>query len=147
MLIDSGYFLWVTLSAAVICLVSLLVMMIAFFGSATSFQSETAATFALLQECLSSSLYRVGARETRMEVTYYRQLHNQLLRRSIMLNESYSQAAFELRIGRLSRMSSDIPTLVRTVSDNATLPQCNPSTPSSEWSNISVANWRGVWRQ
>ncbi|KAI1790727.1 hypothetical protein LXA43DRAFT_973447 [Ganoderma leucocontextum] len=101
-LVDSGYFLWVTLSAAIICLTSLLAMMFIFFGSATSFESETAATFSLLQQCLSSSLYRVGARETRMEVTYYRQLHNQLLRRSIMLNESYSQAAFELRISRLS---------------------------------------------
>ena len=104
MLRDSGYFLWVTLSAAIICLVSLLVLMAVFPGSATNFESETAATFAALQECLSASLYRVGARETRMEVSYYRQLYNQLLQRSIKLNESYSQAAFELRLGRLSRM-------------------------------------------
>ena len=88
-------------------MVSLLAMMTVFRGSTTNFESETAATFALLQECLSSSLYRVGARETKMEVSFYRQLHNQLLRRSIMLNESYSQAAFELRIGRLSRMFGD----------------------------------------
>ena len=89
-----------------------------FFGSATSFESETAATFALLKECLSSSLYRVGARETKMEVSIYRQLHNQLLRRSIMLNESYSQAAFELRVGRLSRMSQVFTTVASCIPDN-----------------------------
>ncbi|TBU28948.1 hypothetical protein BD311DRAFT_307591 [Dichomitus squalens] len=104
-LVDSSYFLWITLSAAVICMVSLLTMMVVFRGSSANFESETASIFALLQKCLSSSLYRVGARETKMEVTFYRQLHDQLLRRSIMLNESYSQAAFELRVGRLSLQS------------------------------------------
>ncbi|KAH9946389.1 uncharacterized protein BXZ73DRAFT_37522 [Epithele typhae] len=104
-LADSGNFLWVTLSAAIIGVVSLLVMMVIFRGSTTNFELETAATFAVLQECLSTSLYRVGARETKMDVSYYRQLHAQLLQRSIKLNESYSQAAFELRVGRLSLQS------------------------------------------
>ncbi|TFK82012.1 hypothetical protein K466DRAFT_531014, partial [Polyporus arcularius HHB13444] len=99
---DSGYFLWVTLSAAVICLASLLLMMVVFPGSATNFETETAATFAALRECLTASLYRVGARETKMEVSYYRNLYGQLLQRSIKLNETYSQAAFEIRVGRLS---------------------------------------------
>ncbi|KAI0362777.1 hypothetical protein OH77DRAFT_1417068 [Trametes cingulata] len=99
---DSGNFLWITLSAAILCLFSLLAMMLIFQGSTTNFETETAATFALLEQCLSSSLYRVGARETKMPYSHYRQLHNQLLQRSIKLNESYSQAAFELRIGRLS---------------------------------------------
>nr|VWO99075.1 ATP-dependent RNA helicase CshA (EC [Ganoderma boninense] len=96
-----------TVQARSLCAVFLILISFVglFFESSTSFESETAATFALLKECLSSSLYRVGARETRMEVSYYRQLHNQLLRRSILLNESYSQAAFELRVGRLSLQS------------------------------------------
>ena len=72
-------------------------------GSATNFELETATTFAALHECLSASMYRIGAHETKMDVFYYRRLHSQLLQRSIKLNESYSQAAFELRIGRLSR--------------------------------------------
>ncbi|OSD02763.1 hypothetical protein PYCCODRAFT_1389411 [Trametes coccinea BRFM310] len=101
-LTSSGNFLWVTLSAAILCLVSLILMMLIFRGSTTNFETETAATFALLEQCLSSSLYRVGARETKMDYAYYRQLHSQLLARSIKLNETYSQAAFELRIGRLS---------------------------------------------
>ena len=100
---DSGNFLWVTLSAAVICVVSLLAMMVFFPGSTTNFELETAATFNVLHECLSTSLYRVGAHETKNDVSYYRKLHSQLLQRSIKLNESYSQAAFELRLGRLSR--------------------------------------------
>ncbi len=94
-----------TLSAAAICLASLLLMMVVFPGSATNFETETAATFAALRECLTASLYRVGARETKMEVSYYRNLYGQLLQRSIKLNETYSQAAFEIRVGRLSRMS------------------------------------------
>ena len=102
MLEDSGNFLWITLSAATLCLVSLIAMMVIFRGSTTNFETETATTFALLEQCLSSSLYRVGARETKMNVSYYRQLHSQLLQQSIKLNETYSQAAFELRIGRLS---------------------------------------------
>ncbi|KAI0646763.1 hypothetical protein C8Q79DRAFT_907394 [Trametes meyenii] len=99
---DSGNFLWITLSAAILCLVSLVAMLLILHGSTTNFETETAATFALLEQCLSSSLYRVGARETKMPYSHYRQLHNQLLQRSIKLNESYSQAAFELRVGRLS---------------------------------------------
>ncbi len=95
--------MWITLSAAIICLLSLLVMMTIFQGSATNFERETASTFAVLHECLSSSLYRVGARETRSDPGFYRQLHAQLLQRSIKLNETYSQAAFEVRVGRLSR--------------------------------------------
>ncbi|KAI0332078.1 hypothetical protein GY45DRAFT_1299694 [Cubamyces sp. BRFM 1775] len=102
---DSGNFLWITLSAAILCLVSLIVMMVIFRGSTTNFETETVATFALLEQCLSSSLYRVGARETKMTVSYYRQLHSQLLQQSIKLNETYSQAAFELRIGRLGLQS------------------------------------------
>ncbi|KAI0637282.1 hypothetical protein C8Q77DRAFT_1050225 [Trametes polyzona] len=101
----SGNFLWITLSAAILCLVSLLIMMIVYPGSTTNFETETVATFALLEQCLSSSLYRVGARETKMPYTHYRQLHSQLLQQSIKLNESYSQAAFELRIGRLGLQS------------------------------------------
>ena len=88
-------------------------MMVIFHGSATNFELETAATFSVLEECLASSLYRVGARETKMDVFYYRQLHADLLRRSIKLNESYSQAAFELRIGRLSRMFTSLRNHVR----------------------------------
>ncbi|KAI0670684.1 hypothetical protein C8Q78DRAFT_974868 [Trametes maxima] len=99
---DSGNFLWITLSAAILCLVSLVAMLLILRGSTTNFETETAATFALLEQCLSSSLYRVGARETKMPYSHYRQLHSQLLQRSIKLNESYSQAAFELRVGRLS---------------------------------------------
>ncbi|KAI0822655.1 hypothetical protein BC628DRAFT_1421604 [Trametes gibbosa] len=98
---DSGNFLWITLSAAILCLVAISAMML-FFPGSTNFESETVATFVLLEQCLSSSLYRIGAHETKMPYTQYQQLHNQLLQRSIKLNESYSQAAFELRIGRLS---------------------------------------------
>ena len=103
---DSGSFLWITLSAAILPIVSLLAMMLVFPGSTTNFELETASIFALLHECLSSSLHRFGAHETKMEVAYYRQVHAQLLQRSIKLNESYSQAAFELRVGRLSRTFS-----------------------------------------
>ncbi|OBZ75721.1 Uncharacterized protein C26F1.08c [Grifola frondosa] len=102
---DSGNFLWVTLSAAIICLASLVIVMVLFRWSSTNFETETAATFSALHQCLSASLHRLTAGEAHIDPAAYRQLHIQLLQRSIKLNEFYSQAAFELRIGRLGLKS------------------------------------------
>lgn len=101
---DSGYFLWVTLTPAILCLVSLLIVMSLLRWSSTSFEGEMSATFALLQRCLMLGLNRldIGGKNVTVDTSEYLQLRSQLLQRSINLNETYSQAAFELRIGRLS---------------------------------------------
>ncbi|KAI0928180.1 hypothetical protein AcW2_004274 [Taiwanofungus camphoratus] len=104
---DSGYFLWVTLTPAILCLVSLLIVMSLLRWSSTSFEGEMSATFALLQRCLMLGLNRldIGGKNVTVDTSEYLQLRSQLLQRSINLNETYSQAAFELRIGRLSLKS------------------------------------------
>lgn len=103
-LADSGNFLWISLSAAIICLVSLLLVMVFVRWTSTSFEDEIASTFTLLHRVLSSALSPILRDNLELSAGQdgYRVLHAELLKRSIKLNESYSQAAFELRIGRLS---------------------------------------------
>ncbi|EMD38705.1 hypothetical protein CERSUDRAFT_113885 [Gelatoporia subvermispora B] len=103
---DSGNFLWITISAAVTCLISLLFVMSILRWSSSSFETEMIATFAALRECLSMSLdHMCAGKATTLDVSAYQRLCDQLLRRSISLNETYSQAAFEIRVGRLSLKS------------------------------------------
>lgn len=77
--------------------------------SSTSFEDEIASAFSLLHRALSSALTTAFEDNKALHVGMdaYRKMHAELLRRSITLNESYSQAAFELRVGRLSRKQSN----------------------------------------
>lgn len=75
----------------------------------TNFEQQVASTFSLLHESTSHAL-RLSFSPTGSpgltslsDREQYRTLHHELLTRCIKLNESSSQAAFELRIGRLSR--------------------------------------------
>ena len=73
----------------------------------TNFEQEVASAFSLLHETTSLALrlsFSSGPEIPSLtDRDQYRTLHHNLLTRCIKLNESYSQAAFELRIGRLSR--------------------------------------------
>ncbi|KZT03579.1 uncharacterized protein LAESUDRAFT_659459 [Laetiporus sulphureus 93-53] len=103
-LLDSGYFLYATLAPASLALVALLIVMSVLRWSASSFEREMARTFALLARCVSISLNGLGEKQKDIaaDPAEYLSLRNQLFKQSIMLNETYSQAAFELRLGRLS---------------------------------------------
>ncbi|KAI0075450.1 hypothetical protein K474DRAFT_1646442 [Panus rudis PR-1116 ss-1] len=104
---DSGHFLWITLTAAIISLFSLIFVMILIRWKSTSFEQEVANTFALLHQSLSFAL-KMSFTElppSDDDKSQYRTLHSQLLARCIKLNDNYSQAAFEVRIGRLSLRS------------------------------------------
>lgn len=103
-LADSGNFLWVTLSAAIVSLVSLIIVMLAFRSSPTNFETEMAVAFSLLRQCLAMSLRQMehGVDTTAADVRDHQILRERLLSQSIKLNETYSQAAFELRIGRIN---------------------------------------------
>lgn len=111
----SGNFLWITLSAAVICLVSLLAIMSLLHWSVTNFERDIAATFLVIQDTLRMGLALAfpHPNDPPVDPEQYQRLKVDLLSRSIKLNESYSQAAFELRIGRLSLRS--IRPLIGTV--------------------------------
>lgn len=103
-LIDSGNFLYVTLAPASLSLVALLLVMSFFRWSSSSFEDDMVGSFALLRRCLSVSLNSIAGKgkDSPIDHSEYLQLRNQLFQKSITLNETYSQAAFELRIGRLS---------------------------------------------
>lgn len=109
-LADSGNFLWITLSAAIISLVSLIIVTLLFHSSPTNLETEMTSVFGLLREGLTMSLSQMGndMTTTAADAQKYQQLHKKLLSQSIKLNEMYSQAAFELRIGRLNCESSII---------------------------------------
>ncbi|KAH9951443.1 hypothetical protein B0H21DRAFT_776136 [Amylocystis lapponica] len=106
-LADSGDFLFVTLVPAILCLLSLLIVMSLLRWHSTNFEKEMATSFGLLHRCLAVSLPFVGfgSKEESTDPAEFYLLREQLFRRSINLNETYSQAAFELRVGRLSLKS------------------------------------------
>ncbi|OSX64677.1 hypothetical protein POSPLADRAFT_1136126 [Postia placenta MAD-698-R-SB12] len=103
-LIDSGNFLYAAVTPMLLSLIALLFVMCFVRWSSSSFEREMAATFAVLQRCLTLSMDTMAHRGklSDEDAAEYNSLRAQLFQRSIMLNETYSQAAFELRIGRLS---------------------------------------------
>ncbi|TFY68062.1 hypothetical protein EVJ58_g1227 [Rhodofomes roseus] len=101
---DSGHFLYAAITPACLSLVSLLVVMTLLRWSSSSFEKEMVATFVLLQKYMAASLEQIG-KDLTDEPEEYVKLRNQLFQRSVHLNETYSQAAFEMRVGRLSLKS------------------------------------------
>ncbi|TFK55317.1 hypothetical protein OE88DRAFT_1780799 [Heliocybe sulcata] len=99
--LDATDFLWVTLAPAVICLFSSMLLL---HWTSAHFGDEVSAAFVTVRNCLSMSLDKAfsnyGAKDTAS--TGLRQMHKELLQKSISINAAYSEAAFELRIGRLS---------------------------------------------
>lgn len=78
--------------------------MVLFHSSPTNFETEMAVAFGLLRQSLTMSLHQMGhgVDTTAADLSKYKQLQEKLLKQSIKLNETYSQAAFELRVGRLN---------------------------------------------
>ncbi|PCH38740.1 hypothetical protein WOLCODRAFT_161791 [Wolfiporia cocos MD-104 SS10] len=65
-----------------------------------------ATSFTLLQRCLTVGLNCLSEKQkTPATSAEFVQLRNELFQRSVDLNETYSHAAFELRVGRLSSKS------------------------------------------
>ncbi|KAJ3553528.1 hypothetical protein NM688_g3561 [Phlebia brevispora] len=111
----SGNFLWITLCAAILCLVALLIVMALIRWASTNFERDIASTMSVIHTSLDMGLnlaFPTPQFPTIDQIEYQRLRHD-LLQRSIKLNENYSQAAFELRIGRLSLRS--IRPLIATV--------------------------------
>lgn len=103
-LTSSGNFLWTTLSAALICILSLAFVMSLLHWRPTNFERDIASTLDIVHRSLELGLSLAFPHpgEPPVDRGEYERLKRELLRRSVTLNENYSQAAFELRIGRLS---------------------------------------------
>lgn len=100
---DAGNFLWIALSAAVICLFS---SMLILRWSSTHFAEEATSAFSHLHQSLSISLDSAcSGLATMSDETKF--LHAKLLKESVSLNAIYSQAAFELRVGRVGGTNRD----------------------------------------
>ncbi|KAF8837834.1 hypothetical protein BDN67DRAFT_997945 [Paxillus ammoniavirescens] len=95
---DAGEFLWVTLTAAIICLFS---SMLILHWSSTHLVKEISATLHSLRQCLAISMDGAFAPISSKQVNELEDLHTDILRRSVLLNELHSQASFELRFGRV----------------------------------------------
>ena len=73
--------------------------------TSTNFERDIARTFRVIHRGLDMGLNIAfpDPQNDRVDKAEYERMNADLLQRSITLNESYSQAAFELRVGRLSR--------------------------------------------
>jgi hypothetical protein len=91
-----------TLSAALICLVSNMLLLRWF---STHFARTIANTFSKLHECLMVSMNEsFGLDGSADNAMRHKRLLDELLAESVQLDFVYSIAAFELRLGRLSGM-------------------------------------------
>ncbi|KAG0705229.1 hypothetical protein DFH29DRAFT_800614 [Suillus ampliporus] len=95
---DSGGFLWITVTAASVCLVSSVLIL---HWSSTHLIEEVASTLRILHRCLSVCIDNPFACPSSQQIADLKDLHIELVHRSVILNEMHYQAAFELRIGRV----------------------------------------------
>ncbi|KAG2349332.1 hypothetical protein BDR05DRAFT_979574 [Suillus weaverae] len=96
---DSGSFLWITVTAASVCLFS---SMLILHWSSTHLTEEVASTLRIIHQCLSVCMDNPFTYPSSQKIAELKDLHVELVHRSVILNEMYYQAAFELRIGRVS---------------------------------------------
>jgi hypothetical protein len=96
---DSSDFLWITVTAASVCLFS---SMLILHWSSTHLIEEIASTLRIIHRCLSVCMDNPFTYPSSQQIADLKDLHVELVRRSVILNEMYYQAAFELRIGRVS---------------------------------------------
>ncbi|KAH7881894.1 Fusaric acid resistance protein family-domain-containing protein [Phlebopus sp. FC_14] len=95
---DAGNFLWITLTSAAVCLILSIVVL---HWSSTRLIDEVSATLRDLHKCLSISMGGTFTRISAQQTNELQHLHADLIRRSVSLNQLYSQTAFELRMGRV----------------------------------------------
>ena len=97
------FFIWITLSAALICLISNILLLRWF---STHFARTVANSFSNLHECLSiamdESFILDGGHQSLNIISRHKRLLDELLAESVQLDLAYSIAAFELRLGRIS---------------------------------------------
>jgi hypothetical protein len=106
------FFIWMTLSAALICLISNMLLLRWF---STHFARTVAGAFSSLHECLSiamnESFILDGANKSLDIASRHKRLLDELLAESVQLDLAYSIAAFELRLGRISGGASMLKSL------------------------------------
>ena len=97
------FFIWITLSAAFICLISDMLFLRWF---STHFARTVANAFSKLHECLALSMdeyFGLDGGNVSLSITSrHKQLLDELITESVQLDSAYLMAAFELRLGRTS---------------------------------------------
>ncbi|KAG2149189.1 hypothetical protein DEU56DRAFT_970914 [Suillus clintonianus] len=96
---DSGSFIWITATAASVCLFSSVSIL---HWSSTHLIEEVASTLRILHRCLSVCMDNPFTCPSSQQIADLKDLHVELVHRSVILNEMHYQAAFELRIGRVN---------------------------------------------
>lgn len=91
------YFLWITITPAVTSLVSGMLLL---EWSSPQFPRDTAAAISSIRSCLERNLNSTFTDQTNQRQPH--DAHGSLLKQSVALSSVYHQAAFELRIGRIS---------------------------------------------
>ena len=95
------FFIWMTLLAALICLISD-VLLLRWFS--THFARKVANAVSKLHECLTLSMdecFGLDERKVSPRITSRHELLDELIAESVQLDSAYSIAAFELRLGRI----------------------------------------------
>ena len=116
---DAGFFVWITLTAAIICL---LTSMLVLRWSSTQFADETVSALSYLHQSLSLGL-AASIGEEPLTGTTQIGLQDILVKKSLALTTTYQQAMYEIRIGRVGGMHtkskgpaiSDFPTIVKEI--------------------------------
>jgi hypothetical protein len=96
---DAIAFMWMTMAAAMVSLFCALAFL---EWSSTQFPVEVAGAFSNLHYCLSTTLEIAFSKTPISTPSDYADIQAKLMARSIKLDALYAQAAFELRVGRLS---------------------------------------------
>jgi hypothetical protein len=121
------FFIWMTLSAASICLISNMLLLRWF---STHFARTLANAFLKLHECLTLSMDDSfgldGGNVSLGSTSRHKQLLDELIAESGQLDSAYSIAAFELRLGRISGRRFLLQLL-----ETLNISQSNPSSLSS----------------
>lgn len=94
---DAGSFVWITLSAAIICLITCMAVL---RWSSIQFADETISAVSCLHKSLSLSLDAAFSGQSAVGTTQ-NVLQDTLLKKSLALNTTYSQAMYAVRIGRV----------------------------------------------
>ncbi|KAH7921497.1 hypothetical protein BV22DRAFT_1038618 [Leucogyrophana mollusca] len=95
---DAGDYLWITFIAAIVCLFSSVLIL---HWSSTHLVEGVAATLMDLHRCLSLCTEGTFGSISPSRLADLKGIHVNLVHQSVTLNEKYSQAAFEFRIGRV----------------------------------------------
>lgn len=95
--------------------------------SSTHLIEEVASTLRIIHRCLSVGMDNPFTYPSSQQIAELKDLHGELVHQSVILNEMYCQAAFELRVGRVSgEHPVHVPILHILTFHTSEVPQASP---------------------